>query len=61
MSFSPGGYHLMLFKPSQKVRKGTEVAFAFSFDGASKVKQNAKVISVLDQQKQTDNDHSHHH
>lgn len=65
VSFAPGGYHLMLFTPSQKIRKGTQVALDFTFVGASsgelKVNKNAKVISVLDQQKQTDNDHSHHH
>lgn len=61
VSFSPGGYHLMLFKPKQKIRKGTQVKLEFTFDGATKVTQSAKVISVLDQQKQAENDHSHHH
>ena len=59
--FSPGGYHLMLFKPSKKIRKGTNVALDFKFNGATTVEKSAKVISVLDQQKQADNDHSHHH
>ena len=61
VKFVPGGYHLMLFKPKQKIRKGTEVTLQFKFDGADAVVQKAKVISVLDQQKQSADDHSHHH
>ena len=61
VKFSPGGYHLMLFKPNQKIRKGTQVALEFTFSGASSKTKDAKVISVLDQQKQADSDHSHHH
>lgn len=61
VSFTPGGYHLMLFKPNQKIRKGTQVALEYTFIGAAKSEYKAKVISVLDQQKQAENDHSHHH
>lgn len=61
VKFTPGGYHLMLFTANKKIRKGTEVALEFKFDNGSTVKQSAKVISVLDQQKQSQNDHSHHH
>lgn len=61
VKFSPGGYHLMLFTPKQKIRKGTQVALDFTFSGASSMTKDAKVISVLDQQKQANSDHSHHH
>ena len=61
VKFMPGGYHLMLFNPKQKIRKGTKVTLEFKLEGAVDVATTAKVISVLEQQKLSTGDHSHHH
>lgn len=58
--FQPGGYHLMLFNPQQKIKKGMTLDLTFNFKTEQAIKASAKVVSVLDQHKKATS-HAHHH
>ena len=59
IEFKPGGYHLMLFNPKQKVAKKSQVDLKLNFVEQGTVKTNATVMSVLEHQKQRDETHHH--
>jgi len=62
VNFTSGGYHLMMFGPKLKIKKGITVKVTFNFNNQPSVVADASVISVLDQQKQKQQqNHSHHH
>jgi copper(I)-binding protein len=56
--FQPGGYHLMVFKPAEKVKKGLQFEFQLNFKKHPNVVAKGRVITVLEQQQQKQ--HSHH-
>lgn len=60
VTFSSGGYHLMMFGPKTKVKRGETVEVKFQFKQGQSVVKRAKVMSVMEQQKQQ-HKHSHHH
>ena len=60
--FSPGGYHLMLFKPNKKIKKGEAFKLVLNFKTHKPVTVDGKVVSVLEQQQQQEQkQHKHHH
>jgi copper(I)-binding protein len=62
VTFSSGGYHLMMFAPKTKVKRGESVEVKFQFKQGHTVTKRAKVMSIMEQQKQQkQHSHSHHH
>ncbi|MFT4927750.1 MAG: copper(I)-binding protein [Phenylobacterium sp.] len=67
LRFVAGGYHLMVFNPLSKVKKGEAVELTFHVKQAdaasntvsSTIKASGKVVSVLDEQ-QAKKQHHHH-
>jgi copper(I)-binding protein len=57
--FSPGGYHLMLFKPNRKIKKGEAFKLVLNFKTHKPITVDGKVVSVLEQQQKKQ--HKHHH
>lgn len=58
--FQPGGYHLMIFEPTIKIKKGVSFTLVFNFKDKESMAMQGKVVSVLDLAAQTI-PHSHHH
>jgi len=54
--FKPGGYHLMLFTPSRRFKRGDHIGLNFRFDDGSTLTSTAMVKKHNDAI-----DHSHHH
>lgn len=52
--FSPGDYHLMLFKPAKRMRSGDVSSLCFDFLTAGKFTVDAEV-------KKLQSEHAHHH
>ncbi len=59
LTFSPGGYHLMMFKPNKKIKKGEAFKLVLNFKTHKPVTVEGKVVSVLEQQQKKQ--HKHHH
>lgn len=57
VTFEPGGLHLMLFEPSQPIKKGDSLKLTLYFADGNRVYTMAKVKSAMDQ----DASHQHHH
>jgi copper(I)-binding protein len=57
LSFQPGGYHLMVFNPTTKIKKGLSFELQLDFKTLPSINAKGQVISVLEQQQ---NQHSHH-
>lgn len=49
LKFSPGGYHIMVFNPTVKVKKGLAFELVFNFKQAGSKTAMGKVVSVLDE------------
>ena len=57
VEFSPGGYHLMLFKPAIPLKVGDKATMTFAFaDGAS-----TTVIAIVKKQNNAEHEHNHGH
>ncbi len=43
VAFTPGGYHLMLFRPAQRLKQGDKVTLQFGFADGSRITTTATV------------------
>jgi copper(I)-binding protein len=62
--FQPGGYHLMVFNPGKKVKKGMTFDLQLVFADQPAVKGQGSVVSVLqlqDKAQKNSAQHGHHH
>lgn len=46
LNFAPGGYHLMLERPTHPIKVGTSIPMAFEFDDGEKITSQCKVKSA---------------
>lgn len=46
LQFAPGGYHVMLEKPTQQVKVGTSIPLTFSFSDGEKITNDCAVKSA---------------
>ncbi|MCG7570567.1 hypothetical protein FIU82_13115 [Pseudoalteromonas sp. THAF3] len=60
--FQPGGLHLMLFAPSQKLVAGEQLKMTLYFADGDRVFTQARIYNLLEQSQDNNSDeHQHHH
>ncbi len=63
VEFKPGGYHLMVFEPEDKLKAGQERKLTLYFNDGNRVFTQAKVVSLQtmsEEKPQKSKEHSHH-